>query len=95
MALGGRDGFVCCAVASGPAFEGAGITCGMPGVDGAVSRVRYDHGFLYDVIGGGEPKGLCGSGLLDLTAVLLRLGVIAPAGGCCRRRTRRNPCAAV
>lgn len=31
MALGGRGGFVCCAVASGPAFEGAGITCGMPG----------------------------------------------------------------
>ena len=30
MALGGRGGFVCCAVASGPAFEGAGITCGMP-----------------------------------------------------------------
>ena len=80
MALGGRGGFVCCAVASGPAFEGAGITCGMPGVDGAISRVRYDHGFLYDVIGGGEPKGLCGSGLLDLTAVLLRLGVIAPGG---------------
>ena len=73
-------GLVCCAVASGPAFEGAGITCGMPGVDGAISRVRYDHGFLYDVIGGGEPKGLCGSGLLDLTAVLLRLGVIAPGG---------------
>ena len=80
MALGGRGGFVCCAVASGPAFEGAGITCGMPGVDGAVSRVRYDRGFLYDVIGGGEPKGLCGSGLLDLTAVLLRLGAIAPGG---------------
>lgn len=80
MALGGRGGFVCCAVASGPAFEGAGITCGMPGVDGAVSRVRYGRGFLYDVIGGGEPKGLCGSGLLDLTAVLLRLGVIAPGG---------------
>ena len=80
MALGGKDGFLCCAVASGPAFEGAGITCGMPGVDGAISRVRYDRGFLYDVIGGGEPKGLCGSGLLDLTAVLLRLGVIAPGG---------------
>ena len=80
MALGGRDGFTCCAVASGPAFEGAGISCGMPGVDGAVSRVRYDRGFVYDVIGGGAPKGLCGSGLLDLTAVLLRLGAIAPGG---------------
>ena len=80
MALGGRGGFTCCAVASGPAFEGAGISCGMPGVDGAVSRVRYDRGFVYDVIGGGTPKGLCGSGLLDLTAVLLRLGAIAPGG---------------
>ena len=80
MALGGRGGFTCCAVASGPAFEGAGISCGMPGVDGAVSRVRYDRGFVYDVIGGGVPKGLCGSGLLDLTAVLLRLGAIAPGG---------------
>ena len=49
-------------------------------MDGAVSRVQYDHGFVYDVIGGGTPKGLCGSGLLDLTAVLLRLGVIAPGG---------------
>ena len=80
MALGGMDGFTCCAVASGPAFEGAGISCGMPGVDDAVSRVQYDRGFVYDVIGGGTPKGLCGSGLLDLTAVLLRLGAIAPGG---------------
>ena len=80
MALGGRGGFTCCAVASGPAFEGAGISCGMPGVDGAVSRVQYDRGFVYDVIGGGVPKGLCGSGLLDLTAVLLCLGAIAPGG---------------
>ena len=80
LVFGNRDFMMSCACSAGPAFEGAGITCGMPGVDGAISRVRYDRGFLYDVIGGGEPKGLCGSGLLDLTAVLLRLGVIAPGG---------------
>lgn len=80
MALGGKDGFLSCAVASGPAFEGAGITCGMPGIDGAVSHVRYRHGFLYDVIGGGPAKGLCGSGLLDLAAELLRLGVLDESG---------------
>lgn len=45
MVLGGSDGFACCAVASGPAFEGAGISCGMAAVDGAVSHVRYDGGF--------------------------------------------------
>ncbi len=80
MALGGRDGFLCCAVASGPAFEGAGISCGMPAVDGAISHVHYDNGFLYDIIGSGKPKGLCGSGLIDLVAELLRLGCIDKGG---------------
>ena len=80
MALGGRDGFLCCAVASGPAFEGAGISCGMAALKGAVSHVRYDKGFLFDVIGGGEPRGICGSGLLDLAAVLLTLGCIDEGG---------------
>lgn len=78
MALGGSGGILCCAVASGPAFEGAGISCGMPGITGAVSHVVYDRGFLLDVIGGGEAAGLCGSGLVDLAAVLLEHGVIAP-----------------
>ena len=80
MALGGMDGFTCCAVAAGPAFEGAGIACGMLGVDGAVSRVRYSGAFKMNVIGGGEAVGLCGSGLIDLTALLLRLGVIDEGG---------------
>ena len=80
MALGGKEGFSCCAVASGPAFEGAGITCGMPGISGAVSRVRYDRGFLYEVIGGGTAKGICGSGLLDLAAQLRQLGIIDESG---------------
>ena len=80
MALGGAEGFSCCAVASGPAFEGAGIACGMPALDGAVSRVRYDRGFLYDVIGASEPRGICGSGLVDLTAALLDLGAIDKSG---------------
>ena len=67
-------------LASGPAFEGAGISCGMPGIDGAVSHVRWQSGFLWDVVGGGAPKGLCGSGLLDLAAVLLEREVITPGG---------------
>ena len=80
MALGGRDGFVCCAAAAGPAFEGAGVACGMLGTDGAVSRVRYNGSFEMNVIGGDEATGLCGSGLIDLAAVLVRLGVIDPGG---------------
>jgi len=80
MALGNENGALCCAVASGPAFEGAGISCGMPGITGAVSHVRYDRGFLCDIVGGGEAKGICGSGLVDLVAVLLERGVIDESG---------------
>ena len=80
MALGGMDGFSCCAVASGPAFEGAGISCGMPALTGAVSRVRFDRGFLWETVGTAAPRGICGSGLLDLTSVLLRLGAIDESG---------------
>lgn len=81
MALGGKDGFLTCAVASGPAFEGAGISCGMPATKGAVCSVEL-HGdeLYYEVIGGGEALGLCGSGLLDLAACLTELGYIGESG---------------
>ena len=81
MALGGRDGFVCCAVASGPAFEGAGIERGMSASFGAIHRVELtDGGLTYEVLGGGEAEGICGSGLLDLVACLLELGYLDESG---------------
>lgn len=81
MALGGQDGFVCCAVASGPAFEGAGIECGMSASFGAIHRVELTGGGLtYEVLGGGEAEGICGSGLLDLIACLLDLGYLDESG---------------
>ena len=81
IALGGRDGFVCCAVASGPAFEGAGICCGMASTPGAVSDVCWD-GVEPEltVIGGGEARGLCGSGLIRLLALLLEKGLVDETG---------------
>lgn len=81
MALGGRDGFACCSVASGPAFEGAGIGCGMASIDGAVTAVKWNgQGFEKEVIGGGEAGGLCGSGLISLLALLLELGAVDGTG---------------
>lgn len=81
MALGGRDGFLSCAVACGPAFEGAGISCGMASTPGAISHVDFEDGeFKFQVIGGGTAKGICGSGLIDLMAVLLRLGLVDESG---------------
>lgn len=81
MALGGKDGFISCAVACGPAFEGAGISCGMTSTPGAISHVDWVDGqFKFSVIGGAEPRGICGSGLIDLMAVLLRLGLVDESG---------------
>ena len=81
MVLGDKHRRVACSTAAGPAFEGAKISCGMRGAAGAVDHVRVKEGQLsYTVIGGGESKGLCGSGLLDLVAALLETGVIDESG---------------
>ena len=60
--------------AGGPAFEGMGINCGMAAELGAVSRIELNPGvdaeWELQVIGGGPPKGICGSGLVDLIAHL-------------------------
>ena len=81
MALRSGGRMFCCATAAGPAFEGAEISCGMAAVEGAVSYIRFEDGELkYDVVGGGEPRGICGSGLLDALALLLDCGAV-DAGG--------------
>lgn len=81
MALGGKDGIVCCSVASGPAFEGAGISCGMASTAGAINHIEYaDGAFRYTTIGGADACGICGSGIIELTACLVRLGIIDGSG---------------
>lgn len=81
MALGGNGGFLCCSAACGPAFEGAGISCGMTGTQGAVSRARWGPlGPELQVIGGGPARGLCGSGLLDVAAMALARGLADESG---------------
>ena len=66
---------------AGPAFEGGLIKYGMPGYDGAIESVRWADGqFEYDIIGGTQPHGLCGSGLIDLLAELRRHDQMTPKG---------------
>lgn len=81
MVLGNRNRLVTCSTAAGPAFEGAKIECGMRGTDGAVDHIFYENGvWRYTTIGGQPAVGLCGSGLLDLTARLLEHGFIDENG---------------
>lgn len=70
-----------CSCAAGPAFEGAHIACGTGAVAGAIDHARVENGeIVYTTIGGGEATGICGSGLIDLTAALLDRGDITPMG---------------
>ena len=65
---------------AGPAFEGGGIRYGMTAVDGAIETLRLNGYTQYEAIGGGEPRGLCGSGLIDLLAELRRHERMSPKG---------------
>jgi len=81
LVLGDKDGMVCCATAAGPALEGAGIRFGMTAAEGAIDRVWVEDGRLRcHAIGGGEPRGICGSGLIDAVAACLSLGLLDKRG---------------
>lgn len=66
--------------AAGPAFEGARISCGMRGATGAIEKVVVDGRLRTNVIGNVPPVGLCGSGLIDVAAELLRHQILTPQG---------------
>ena len=72
--------YYCCATAAGPAFEGAEIVMGMAAVSGAVAHVRWDDRLIVSVIGDCEPCGICGSGLIDVLAILLETGAVDETG---------------
>lgn len=88
MALWHRNRLRVCSAAAGPAFEGAGISSGMSGCAGAIDRVftvseprpEAPGPLGFHVIGEGEAKGLCGSGLTDAVACLLETGQLDETG---------------
>ncbi len=81
IALGNSSEIYTCSVAAGPSFEGSNISSGMAALAGAVEKfaIRPDS-FDYQTINAARPRGICGSGLLDLIAGFLEIGVIGPKG---------------
>lgn len=76
-----RGSIRCASTAAGPAFEGGRIRHGMRAGDGAIDSVRMENGRLVPhAIGGGQPRGICGSGLVDAAARALDAGLILPNG---------------
>lgn len=83
VVLGNSNGLVTCSCASGPAFEGAHIKHGMRAATGAIESVTIDPETLdisYQTIDDSPPVGICGSGLVDTLAELLKSGIIDSTG---------------
>src|SRR5665213_405229 len=74
LILGNRDKILAASCPAGPAFEGGKISCGMPGLPGAIEKVALnsDGSISAQVIGDIPAEGICGSGLIDLLSELLR-----------------------
>ncbi|MFW5986215.1 MAG: ASKHA domain-containing protein [Halanaerobiales bacterium] len=84
MVLSTGDSIYACSTAAGPAFEGANISYGMAGIPGAISHFSFDvenEKIKYKTIKNKKPRGICGSGLLDIVAELYRAGIIDSRGG--------------
>ncbi len=74
--------YYCSSTAAGPCFEGARIECGMGGTIGAIDHVFEKNGISFSTIGNETAKGICGSGLIDAIAIMLKLGIIDQTGAC-------------
>lgn len=85
IVLGSRSRLLACSAPAGPAFEGARIEQGMRAAPGAIDHVRIDSDVSCSVIGGGPPRGICGSALIDIAAALLDAGVLDDSGRLLRR----------
>jgi uncharacterized 2Fe-2S/4Fe-4S cluster protein (DUF4445 family) len=77
-----EDRILTASAAAGPALEGGHLSMGMPAVPGAVHAVREaPSGDLdLDVIGNEEPRGFCGSGIMELLSIMARTGVMDLSG---------------
>jgi len=81
VALGNKNGWTTTSAPAGPAFEGARISAGMRGANGAIEHVQItDDKMIIDVIGQQPPVGICGTGLIDIAAELLNRGILDVTG---------------
>jgi len=83
LVFGNSEFLMSCACSAGPAFEGGDISCGMRATDGAIEACQIDKETMeptLTVVGGAEPVGICGSGIIDIIAELFRCGIINGKG---------------
>lgn len=81
IALWDGHRLLCCSTAAGPSFEGVGIENGVYAVSGAVDTVHMEDGRITcTTIGDASPCGICGSGIVDVMAMMLKEGIVDETG---------------
>ena len=82
IAVGADDKYIIASTACGPALEGAGLSCGMRAAEGSIEhfKILQDKSLTIDVIGDCKPVGICGSGIIDILAELLKAKIITNRG---------------
>jgi uncharacterized 2Fe-2S/4Fe-4S cluster protein (DUF4445 family) len=82
VVLGNSEWLAGCSCSAGPAFEGGEVACGMRATSGAIERARIiDNGDVkYSTIGRIPPRGICGSGLIDIISEMFSRGIIDKGG---------------
>jgi uncharacterized 2Fe-2S/4Fe-4S cluster protein (DUF4445 family) len=83
LVVGNKDWLACTACSAGPAFEGGGIEFGMRAAKGAIEDFSLDPVTFEPMIftiGDVRPKGICGSGLITMAAVMFEMGLINNRG---------------
>jgi len=82
LILGNKNKIFAASCPAGPAFEGGAVACGMPGLPGAIEKIKIldDGSVQVAVIGDTPAEGICGSGLVDLLSELLRTNRMATLG---------------
>ena len=80
IAIGNQERILTCSAAAGPAFEGTNIRAGMGGIAGAINQVWITEELNFTTIGDQPARGICGSGVVSLTAQLLKAGLMETSG---------------
>ena len=94
MAIGNKDKILVASTAAGPAFEAGNISCGMGSVAGAICSVDLSgmssaaavgddgvpEGAVFETLGGKPAKGICGTGVIEVTAELIKAELLDETG---------------
>jgi uncharacterized 2Fe-2S/4Fe-4S cluster protein (DUF4445 family) len=83
LVVGNSEWMMGVSCSAGPAFEGGGVKCGIRAVDGAIEKISINqktYRCQIGVIGGGKPRGICGSGMIDVIGEMYLKGVVDRKG---------------